>query len=97
MAPFPSFPLWTPDIFPQGNTCEIVIETILHYRNGRRRLIDGALVSGGRHINDIFHFLSIPEHIPPPPMPWAEPTFSHTQLPEGKLGDTKLTRVTQAA
>ena len=69
---------------------------IIHNRNGRRRGIDLALVSGGRHVNDIFYFLSLPHGTPPAGharLPLLSPGWthspSHSQQPEGKLGNTK--------
>lgn len=61
MAPFPSFLLRNPDIFPEGNTLGIIIETQSFIMEaGRPRVIELALLSQGRHVNYIFYFRSLP-------------------------------------
>ena len=72
---------------------------IIHNRKGRRGVIDLALVSGGRHVNDILYFLSLPwsaflaGQVHRPLSPQAEPVLSltHLQQPAGTFRNTTST------
>lgn len=68
----------------------------MHNGNWRRRVIDLALVSGGRHVNYIFYFLSLPGSMSPTGQPAAlsspaNPTLLHTLSGPGGNWNAQLT------
>lgn len=68
----------------------------MHNGHGRRRVIDLALVSDGRHVNYIFYFLSLPGSMSPTGQPAAlsspaNPTLLHTLSGPGGNWNAQLT------